>query len=43
MKALLRVIGFPIVIGLLFAAGTLLWARSHGFSARAKWPSISAG
>lgn len=42
MKALVRVCGFAIVIALVFAAGTLLWARSHGFSARAKPAAIEA-
>lgn len=36
MKALLKVVGFVILIVLVFAAGFLLWARSHGFSARAR-------
>ena len=42
MKALSKVIGFVIVMALVFAAGTLLWARSHGFSARAKPVAMEA-
>lgn len=36
MKALLKVVGSAILIALVFVAGFLLWARSHGFSARAQ-------